>query len=114
VGLWAIPLLELALVVPARLLRGRSPLRGSPDHFSLRLQDQGGWSKWRVLAISTVLGSGFAAAPWVAAGFPPAVVTAYALGIVLVAAIAWLLVWRIPPRAARVDPATRQAAGAGS
>ena len=104
-GLWAIPLLELALVIPARLGQGRSPLRGSPDHFSLRLQDQAGWSKWRVLGVTAVVGSCFAAAPWVAAHLAASAVALYMLGGAATAGAAWLLLWRIPPRATEPNPA---------
>jgi len=99
VGVWAVPLLELALVIPARLLQGRSPLRGSPDHFALRLQDQLGWSKGRVLGVTSILGGLFAAAPWVAARLGAPSAFTHGLGCVLAAGIAWLALWRIPPRA---------------
>ena len=96
-GLWAVPLLELALVVPARVRQGRSQLRGSPDHYSLRLQDQLGWSKWRVLGVTTVLGACFTAAPWVADHLPPPAVALYAVAAPVAAAVAWFALWRIPP-----------------
>lgn len=99
-GVWAVPLLELALVVPARLRRGRSPLRGSPDHFALRLQDQLRWSKWRVLGASTLLGGWYAAAPWVAGHLAAPAAALYVLACVAWAAFAWLALWRIPPPAA--------------
>lgn len=97
VGLWGVPLIELALVIPARLAKGRSPLRGSPDHFALRLQDQAAWSKWRVLGATMLVGGLFAAAPWVAARHGAAVVVPYAIACVGAAALAWLALWRIPP-----------------
>jgi UDP-GlcNAc:undecaprenyl-phosphate/decaprenyl-phosphate GlcNAc-1-phosphate transferase len=104
-GLWAVPLFELALVVPARLRQGRSPLRGSPDHFALRLQDQLGWSKWKVLRVAAVTGAWFAAAPWVAAHLAPPVIALYAIACAGAAVVAWLALWRIPPRAAAHDAA---------
>jgi UDP-GlcNAc:undecaprenyl-phosphate GlcNAc-1-phosphate transferase len=103
-GLWAVPLFELALVIPARLRQGRSPLRGSPDHYALRLQDQRGWSKWRVLAVSALMGAGFAAAPWVATHFATPAVALYVVACAATAAVTWILLWRIPPRAAKRDP----------
>lgn len=97
-GLWAVPLLELALVVPARLRQGRSPLQGSPDHFALRLQDQLGWSKWRVLGVAAATGACFAAAPWVAVHLATPVIALYTVACAGAAVIAWLALWRIPPR----------------
>jgi UDP-N-acetylmuramyl pentapeptide phosphotransferase/UDP-N-acetylglucosamine-1-phosphate transferase len=111
VGLWAAPLIELALVIPARLRQGRSPLRGSPDHYSLRLQDQVGWSKWRVLGVTALLGGAFAAAPWVALHLPAPATAAYTIASIAAAVIAWLLLWRIPPRGAR-EVAPAEAPGA--
>lgn len=96
-GVWAVPLLELALVVPARLRRGRSPLRGSPDHFALRLQDQLRWGKWRVLGGAALLGAWFAAAPWLAGSLPAPALALYSAACVAWAAVAWLALWRIPP-----------------
>ena len=98
VGLWAAPLFELALVIPARLQQGRSPLRGSPDHYSLRLQDQAGWSQWQVLGATAILGTAFAAAPAVARHLAAPVVAAYTIAAIALAVVSWLLVWRIPPR----------------
>ena len=112
VGLWAVPLFELALVIPARLGQGRSPLRGSPDHYSLRLQDQAGWSKWRVLGVTTLLGGTFAAAPLVALYLATPVVATYAVAALAIAVVAWLLVWRIPPQV-RGAHAITEAQGAG-
>ena len=112
VGLCAAPLFELALVIPARLRQGRSPLRGSPDHYSLRLQDQAGWSKWRVLGATTLLGGTFAAAPLVALYLATPVVVAYTVAAIALAAVAWLLLWRIPPQA-RGTSALTGAGGAG-
>ena len=45
--LLALPILDTALVSLARLRRGHSPFRGSPDHFALRLK-QRGWSSRKV------------------------------------------------------------------
>jgi UDP-GlcNAc:undecaprenyl-phosphate GlcNAc-1-phosphate transferase len=98
-GPCAIPLLEVALLVPARLSRGRSPLRGSPDHFALRLQDQLGWSKWRVLGVTAAVGMAFALAPRVATQLPPPGLGLLGALAFLSAALLWLSLWRIPPRA---------------
>jgi UDP-GlcNAc:undecaprenyl-phosphate GlcNAc-1-phosphate transferase len=96
-GLCAVPLLELALLVPARLARGSSPFRGSPDHFALRLQDQLRWSKWQVLTAAGSAGALFALAPWLAARLAPSGFAAYVLGATALAAGLWYGVWRIPP-----------------
>lgn len=97
VGLCAAPALELLLLIPARLRRGLSPFQGSPDHFALRLQDQLGWSRWRVLGVTFGFGAGFALAPWVARHGSPAVALG-ALAAALVAGSAlYALVWRLPP-----------------
>lgn len=37
----AVPLFDLGLVVVIRVLQGKSPFRGSPDHFALRLRRRG-------------------------------------------------------------------------
>lgn len=109
-GLCAIPLLELALVIPARMRQGKSPMRGSPDHFALRLQDQLGWSKWSVLGVTTAVGGGFAAAPFAAARLPAPAYAVYAFACVATAVACWLALWRIPPRSA----GTGRGAGSGT
>jgi UDP-GlcNAc:undecaprenyl-phosphate GlcNAc-1-phosphate transferase len=96
-GLVAIPLLELSLLIVARLSQGLSPFRGSPDHFSLRLQDQARWSKWQVLAGSTAVGGWFALAPLAAARWGAAWAAVYALSSLVMAVVLWWSVWRIPP-----------------
>ncbi|MGH7730087.1 MAG: hypothetical protein ACRENJ_02445, partial [Candidatus Eiseniibacteriota bacterium] len=110
VGLWGVPLLELALVIPARLAKGRSPLRGSPDHFALRLQDALGWNKWRVLDAASIVGAGFAAAPWVSTRLGAPASAIYAFACVLVAATTWRALWRIPPHPRSHDDAPAGAA----
>ena len=55
-GAFAIPLFEVALIAPARIHAGLSPFLGSPDHFALRLHDQAGWSKERVLVTTVAFG----------------------------------------------------------
>jgi len=113
-GAVAVPLLEVALLVVARVSRGASPLRGSPDHFALRLQDRLGWGKWHVLGVTALVGILFAlaapagarlSAPW------PAVVAAMALSG---AAILWLALWRIPPLLPSATHATQQPLSLGA
>jgi UDP-GlcNAc:undecaprenyl-phosphate/decaprenyl-phosphate GlcNAc-1-phosphate transferase len=53
---FAIPLSELVLLTIARLHRGLSPFRGSPDHFALRLQNQAGWTPGKVLVATAAVG----------------------------------------------------------
>lgn len=96
-GVVAVPLLELALIVPARVLVKRNPLRGSPDHFALRLQDQLGWTKWQVLTATALVAAAFAVAPWGEARLPRFALLAYASAGLALATIAWWFVWRIPP-----------------
>lgn len=104
VGLCAAPALELLLLVPARLQRGLSPFRGSPDHYSLRLQDQRGWSKRRVLAVTIVVGSIYALAPLVAQRAPTGMALALAGLAIASGAALWLALWRLPPQAAKDAP----------
>jgi len=51
-----VPLLDVALVSVARLSRGVSPLRGSGDHFAIRLKRRG-WSANRVALAAALLGA---------------------------------------------------------
>jgi UDP-GlcNAc:undecaprenyl-phosphate GlcNAc-1-phosphate transferase len=107
-GVCALPALELALLIPARLRRGLSPFRGSPDHFALRLQDQLGWSKWRVLAMSSACAALFALAPWFALVLTRRWATCVAVVFVLSGAALWYGLWRIPP-ATRVERTAHEA-----
>ncbi len=52
---FAIPAFELALLTTARVRRRASPLRASPDHFALRLQNQGGWTRGKVLLATAAI-----------------------------------------------------------
>lgn len=45
----AVPLLDTAFVTSARVLQGKNPLQGSPDHLALRLKACGNWSDRHVL-----------------------------------------------------------------
>jgi UDP-GlcNAc:undecaprenyl-phosphate GlcNAc-1-phosphate transferase len=97
-GLCAIPLLEILLLVPARLGRGSSPLTGSADHFALRLQDQLHWSRWRVLAAAAAAALYFGMAPLVALHLSSLATAVYAVSAVGAAGFLWWCCWRIPPR----------------
>ncbi|MBP5403515.1 MAG: undecaprenyl/decaprenyl-phosphate alpha-N-acetylglucosaminyl 1-phosphate transferase [Elusimicrobiaceae bacterium] len=46
----AVPLLDTAFVSIARILQGKNPLKGSPDHLALRLKNELHFSNTRVLA----------------------------------------------------------------
>lgn len=61
-----VPLYELVFITSVRLRKGLPWYKGSPDHFSLRLQ-QAGWSRWRVDIVAwLIMASAFA----LALGFP--------------------------------------------
>ena len=97
-GAFAVPLFEVALIVPARARRGLSPFRGSPDHFALRLQDQAGWSKGRVLTVTVAIGLFFDVwcfipTDWILG--PAAILGALSIGL---GVAAYGLCWRLSPR----------------
>jgi UDP-GlcNAc:undecaprenyl-phosphate GlcNAc-1-phosphate transferase len=52
---FAVPAFELTLLTIARVRRRASPFRGSPDHFALRLQNQGGWTRGKVLLATAAI-----------------------------------------------------------
>lgn len=96
---------EAAFLIMVRRAKGLPFWKGSPDHFSLRMQ-AAGWSKWRTDLVS-----------WSAAGavcvlallLPalPLAVQASSVVVVLVAAwgfASWLLRHEVPPRAAAPQP----------
>jgi UDP-GlcNAc:undecaprenyl-phosphate GlcNAc-1-phosphate transferase len=96
---FAIPLFELAFLTTARVYRGLSPFRGSPDHFALRLQDHAGWTPGMVLVATAAVGLFFDV--WC---FVPADRILQPTGIVLAAASVLLAVaasvccWRLAPQ----------------
>ena len=96
IALFAVPLLETALVVAARLRQRQSPLLTSPDHFALRLQEQLGWSQYRVLAITGLAATFWGAAPFLQRS-APAAFTAHIAGSVVLAVVLAVVCWRIPP-----------------
>lgn len=93
-----VPILDVTLVTAARLRCRRSPLRGSPDHFALRLVARG-WSAKRVAAYAYGLGLlgaiGGIALPLVAAPAAGIIVGAFAL--LFTGNLVWL--WRQAPPA---------------
>jgi UDP-GlcNAc:undecaprenyl-phosphate GlcNAc-1-phosphate transferase len=99
VGPVMIPLLEVVLLVAARLRSRRSPFVGSPDHFALRLQDRLNWGRGRILIVTGAVGLFFAMAPVAATRLPSGVVIAYALSSVWLAVALWILCWQLAPPA---------------
>ena len=56
----AVPLLDTAYVSTVRILKGKNPLKGSPDHLALRLKNEKNFTNTRVLtafAAAGVLGN---------------------------------------------------------
>ena len=97
-GAFAIPSFEVALIAPARIHAGLSPFLGSPDHFALRLHEQAGWSKERVLVTTVAVGLFFLV--WC---YVPSRIIRGPVGIVLgiasivVAVAAYRICWRLAP-----------------
>lgn len=52
----AVPLLDTAFVCLARMLQGKNPLKGSPDHLALRLKQDLHFSNLRILAAFAAAG----------------------------------------------------------
>jgi UDP-GlcNAc:undecaprenyl-phosphate GlcNAc-1-phosphate transferase len=46
-----IPLFDLAYVVMLRIVKGKMPFLGSPDHFALRLRTKKGWPTWKTVGV---------------------------------------------------------------
>jgi UDP-GlcNAc:undecaprenyl-phosphate GlcNAc-1-phosphate transferase len=90
-AVFAVPLLELSLLVVARSHRGLSPFRGSSDHFALRLQDRAGWSTVKILAVTVLFGLLFDL-PLVLSGPARALSLAAAFTS---ATVAWISCWRL-------------------
>ncbi|MDQ4068251.1 MAG: undecaprenyl/decaprenyl-phosphate alpha-N-acetylglucosaminyl 1-phosphate transferase [Actinomycetota bacterium] len=96
--LFAIPLAEVALLVAARARRGLSVFRASPDHFSLRVRDQRGWSRWRILAMTFAVGGALSLAPPVMSITPRGVGLSYVAACAAVLAVLFACCWRLHPR----------------
>lgn len=93
--LLGVPLFDLAFVSAARLSKGLSPFRGSPDHAALRLR-RAGWSVPAIVlaAYACTAGLGFAAWSLMTAATAWAALGALAAVGLAGATSAWLL-WRI-------------------
>lgn len=88
----AVPLFDLGYVFLLRLLSGKSPFLGSPDHFALRLRRGRGWTSRRTVAVIALL-QGVLAVIAVLVIHLSVTVTLVACGVValfLVAFGAWL------------------------
>lgn len=95
--LLAIPFLEVILLVAARLRRGVSPLRPSRDHFSLRLREQGRWSRPRILLTCLGVSAVLCSAPLVSATAPGPVGAAFLTACVLGLIAVFRFCWRLEP-----------------
>ncbi len=92
----AIPLFELGFLVVVRTRKGLSWFRGSPDHFSLRLQ-VAGLSRQQTVGSSWFASAVFAGIAWVAASssIPGQVALIVVAGVLLIAAAVLLLRWEV-------------------
>ena len=92
-----VPILDTTLVSLARLRRGMSPLRGSPDHFALRLKHHG-WSSQKVASFAWSVGACGACGAWVMVwgDLQTTLGVLLAGGTLFIGLIAWL--WRMPPK----------------
>lgn len=61
VQILAIPLFDLLYVMVLRLLKGKSPFLGSPDHFALRLKKRFNWSSRKTVGFVLAVQLGLAA-----------------------------------------------------
>jgi len=88
----AIPLFDLGYVFLLRLLSGKSPFLGSPDHFALRLRKGRGWTSRRTVTVIALLQGVLAviAVLVIHASVPLTLVTCGVLALSLVAFGAWL------------------------
>jgi UDP-GlcNAc:undecaprenyl-phosphate GlcNAc-1-phosphate transferase len=102
-----IPVLEVVLVVAARLRSHRSPFRGSADHFALRLQDRWNWGKGRILIVTGGVGTFFAMAPVAATRFSPVALNTYGLISLCLAVTLWIACWQLTPSASERWPRGR-------
>ncbi|UCG39401.1 MAG: undecaprenyl/decaprenyl-phosphate alpha-N-acetylglucosaminyl 1-phosphate transferase [bacterium] len=86
-----VPIFDTLFVMAVRWMRGQSPLRGSPDHFALRLR------KWRLSVAGTVLLSyavsfllGSAGLAMVFAGQSLALAVLFSVSVLLLLSALWL------------------------
>ncbi|HNX97313.1 MAG TPA: MraY family glycosyltransferase [Candidatus Aminicenantes bacterium] len=88
----AVPLFDLGYVSLLRLLSGKSPFLGSPDHFALRLRKGRGWTSRRTVTVIALLQGVLAVIAVLVIHFSVTVtlVTCGVVGLFLVAFGAWL------------------------
>jgi UDP-GlcNAc:undecaprenyl-phosphate GlcNAc-1-phosphate transferase len=94
-----VPILDTTLVVLARLARGQSPFKGSPDHMALRLKARG-LSSQQILWLSSGLGLLGGVVGVTATLVEPLLASLLlgGMGILFFVLLGWL--WRMPaPRA---------------
>jgi UDP-GlcNAc:undecaprenyl-phosphate/decaprenyl-phosphate GlcNAc-1-phosphate transferase len=85
-----VPIAETSLLFIARLKKGLSPFRGSPDHFALRLKRRGWTSHSVVLLAGAVAVSGATVAAMMVVGSEPAAFACAAVfGVGFVALFGW-------------------------
>jgi len=84
----SVPILELWLLVIARLYKGLSPLHGSPDHFSIRLKKRGANSQQVLYFAYGVALVGAALAITITC-----VSNSYALGVAGFGSVLFALIW---------------------
>jgi UDP-GlcNAc:undecaprenyl-phosphate GlcNAc-1-phosphate transferase len=98
---------EAFFLIMVRRAKGLPFWKGSPDHFSLRMQ-AAGWSKWRTDLVSWAAAAGTCALAWLMPAWPLAGQVS-AVAVVIAASwgfASWLLRHEVPPRAATTVPAS--------
>jgi UDP-GlcNAc:undecaprenyl-phosphate GlcNAc-1-phosphate transferase len=106
-----VPLFELTFLTVVRVRKGLAWWRGSPDHFSLRLQ-AGGFTRWQTDAIACTFAAAFALAALALPRVPiaaQALILAAAATAALLAAKA-LLRWEVKPKPKPAAPPANAAA----
>jgi UDP-GlcNAc:undecaprenyl-phosphate GlcNAc-1-phosphate transferase len=105
----AVPLFELVFITAKRIQQGLPWWRGSPDHFSLRMQ-AAGFSKWRTDLIAWSLAIVGCAAAWAVRGTSGMIGNGIMVGLAIVAVVSWraLSRWQVT-----TAPRGREDHGAG-
>lgn len=96
---------EAAFLIAVRRTKGLPFWKGSPDHFSLRMQ-AAGWSKWRTDLVSWAVTGAVCVLALLMPALPLAVQVS-AVVVILVGSwgfASWLLRHEVPPRAAAPQP----------
>lgn len=105
IAILIVPVLDTTLVVVARLVRGDSPFRGSPDHLAIRLKHRGwsaqrvAWSAYGIGLLGSAGGVTMVVAPdWIA------VLTGCILTVLFFAVLLWLWLACPTPKAVADEP----------